>query len=151
MLLPFGGRSPAVPGTDPLLGRLDASLGRLLAALPAQVVWATTWESEANTTIAPLLGLAELPVVAWSDATGHEAADDWLGLHWKTRTLTDWAAGRAFVWVDDEVTRADRDWVGDNHPEPTLLYRIDARVGLRASDVAAIGDWLRRRAVTEAG
>ncbi|MEU9895121.1 hypothetical protein ACIBCS_03055 [Streptomyces phaeochromogenes] len=33
----------------------------LLMALPCELVWATTWMAEANETVAPRLGLPELP------------------------------------------------------------------------------------------
>ncbi len=32
-------------------------------------------------------------------------------MHWKTRRLVQWAAGRRFVWADDEITDTDRMWV----------------------------------------
>lgn len=42
----------------------------------------------------------ELPVVDWPDES---EADEPAALHWKTRALVDWAAGRPFAWVDDEI------------------------------------------------
>ncbi|NEE14742.1 hypothetical protein G3M58_50780, partial [Streptomyces sp. SID7499] len=54
-----------------------------------------------------------------SDA--QEREDKWFGLHWKTRTLAAWADGRPFIWVDDEITEADQDWVSTHHPTPALL------------------------------
>ncbi|MBG0832959.1 hypothetical protein HS041_35240 [Planomonospora sp. ID67723] len=51
-LLPFG-EDPQHPprGTAPdsRLARLTSEVGRRLAALPCELVWATTWEEEANT------------------------------------------------------------------------------------------------------
>lgn len=35
-------------------------------------------------------------------------------IDWKTRALVDWAAGRPFSWVDDEITDTDRRWVRDD-------------------------------------
>src|SRR5262245_23048564 len=104
-LIPFGGKptSQAMPVGNPLLARLNPDHGRRLWALPCDLVWATTWMEDANTEIAPRLGLPELPVVAWPDADDDDGA-----LHWKTRRLVEWAAGRSFVWVDDEVTDRDR-------------------------------------------
>ena len=32
-------------------------------------------------------------------------------LHWKTRALVRTAAGRPFLWLDDESTGLDRAWV----------------------------------------
>jgi hypothetical protein len=48
------------------------------------------------------------------------------------------------VWVDDEVTDADRDWVAAHHPGRALLHRVDARLGLTEGDYAALAAWLRR-------
>ena len=43
------------------------------------------------------------------ESSEHEREDRWLGLCWKTRPLVEWAAGRPFAWVDDEITGADLD------------------------------------------
>ncbi|RKE00319.1 HAD domain-containing protein [Catellatospora citrea] len=143
-LLPFGmpappqrSAAPPQPGVNPLLARLDPEHGRALSRLPCDLVWATTWMDEASKVIAPRLGLPELPVVTWPD---EDDAD--IRLHWKTRGLVGWAAGRSFVWVDDEITEADRDWVSAHHPGPALLHRVDARTGLTAADFAVVGRWL---------
>lgn len=78
-LIPIGGHHDAVddrPGhrltpalaralaSNPLLYRLDPRRGRWLAALPCELVWATTWMADANEVIGPLLGLPELPIVS---------------------------------------------------------------------------------------
>src|SRR5579859_7214416 len=87
------------------LDELGVDLGRQLAALPAELVWATAWEHDANDELAPRLGLPALPVVEWPDASDErDAQDAYFGLHWKTRALVEWAAGRDFAWADDEVT-----------------------------------------------
>jgi HAD domain in Swiss Army Knife RNA repair proteins len=115
VLVPFRARSA---GTDrpsagaandahdgnPLLHRLDPSDGRRLVALPGELVWATTWMTEANKVVAPRLGLPVLPVIIWPDSDEQSEP----GVHWKTVFLTQWAAGRPFVWLDDETTDADR-------------------------------------------
>jgi hypothetical protein len=122
-----GGLTLSFPGA--------ASPGHLarLARLPCTLVWATTWLEDANTEIAPRLGLPDLPVVAWPEPTeAHQREDRWHGLCWKTRTLVNWAAGRPFAWVDDEITDSDRDWVAAHHCEPALLCTIDATPAERA-------------------
>ncbi|GAA4599205.1 HAD domain-containing protein [Planotetraspora phitsanulokensis] len=144
-LIPFG--APQLPfnehpgmapqaGSNPLLARIDPRLGTQLSALPCDLVWATTWMADANEVIAPLLGLPELPIVDWPDA------EDDGPLHWKTRGLVEWAAGRPFVWVDDEITDADRTWVFAHHPGRAHLHRVDPRRGLTHTDFAVITDWL---------
>ena len=137
-LLPFGdGIARASPTQgNPLLARLDPLHGPWLAALPCELVWATTWMHDANDLLAPMLGLSALPVVTWPDAD----EDD--GLHWKTRGLVAWAAGRPFAWVDDEITEADRAWVTENHTQ-ALPHRVDPRHGLTDADYLELDTWLR--------
>ncbi|RVU27813.1 hypothetical protein EOT10_05880 [Streptomyces antnestii] len=165
-LIPFGGPPESYPtyplrgpggavdalGADlhPLLTRIDPAYGPRLAALPCEIVWATTWMDDANDCVAPLLGLPRLPVVDWPEPTAWEAREEWRGargLHWKTRALVDQAGGRPFVWVDDEITDIDRKWVGAHHTGPALLHRVDPRQGLTEADFIVLDDWLR--AVTD--
>lgn len=146
-LIPLGGEGRREPASarirqaargNPLLARLDPRHGGWLAALPCDLVWATTWGADANEVIGPLLGLPELPVVDWPD-------EDVAGpVHWKTRGLVAWAAGRPFVWVDDEIGGADRDWVAAHHPGQALLHAVDRRRGITREDVDVIAVWLTR-------
>ncbi|ROP51945.1 hypothetical protein [Streptomyces sp. PanSC9] len=145
-LIPFGAADrpypvypgPRVPGPEhPLLTRVDPALGPRLLALGCVLVWATTWLDDANTGLAPRLGLPALPVVWWPDEDEPPGP-----LHWKTRPLVAWAAGRPFVWVDDEITEADRAWTAVHHPGPALLHRIDHRHGLTDADFTALEKWL---------
>jgi hypothetical protein len=57
-LIPMGGDGSPThrprSGGNPLLDRVDPRHGAWLAALPCDLVWATTWEAEANEVIAPL-------------------------------------------------------------------------------------------------
>lgn len=136
-------RARRVPGAvpdegNPLLDRIDPADGRRLLALDAELVWATTWMGEANEVVAPRLGLPELPVVEWPDLDEEPVR----GLHWKTGFLTVWAAGRPFVWLDDELTEVDRRWVRDHHPGAALLHRVDPLAGLTGDDFAVVRAWL---------
>lgn len=146
-LLPYGaGPQREVRGTTPdsHLSRLTAEVGRRLAALPCALVWATTWEDEANAEIAPRIGLPRLPVVNWPEPSlEDERQDRWFGLHWKTRPLVTWSAGRPFAWVDDEITDADRDWVTAHHDGRALLHRVESFRGLAEEDFAVLDQWLR--------
>ena len=94
--------------------------------------------AEANTVVAPRLGLPALPVVGFLD-TDEEPPRD---VHWKTAPLTRCTAGRPFVWLDDEITDADRHWVAAHHPQPALLHRINPHLGLTDADFAAAQSWL---------
>jgi hypothetical protein len=96
---------------NPLLGRLDAGDGQRLQARPGELVWATSWMAEANEVVAPLLALPHLQYVDWPD----DDEEPPIGVHWKTQTVTRWAAGRAFVWLDDEITAVDQRWVATHH------------------------------------
>lgn len=142
-LIPFGTRPDGSPhrnlgraGANPLLARLNPEDGPRLLALRCELMWATTWMDEANEVVAPGLGLPALPVVAWPEDAGSGP------LHWKTRGLVSLAAGRTFVWLDDEITSADRQWVSDHHPGEALLHHVDPRYGLTTDDFAAIATWL---------
>jgi len=145
-LIPFGATDrvypaytgPPVPDAPhPLLTRVDPALGPRLVALGCELVWATTWMDDANADLAPWLGLPALPVVEWPDE------DEPPGLlHWKTRPLVAWAAGRPFIWVDDEITEADRAWTAVHHPGPALLHRVDHRYGLTEADFGVLREWL---------
>jgi hypothetical protein len=128
---------PADGSGNPLLERLNPADGRRLLALGCELAWATTWMADANVVVAPRLGLPELPVVEFPDNDEPEG-----GLHWKTAFLTRSAAGRTFVWLDDEITDADRRWVQAHHPGKALLHRVDPLAGLTDADFAQIRRWL---------
>ncbi|MGP3974023.1 HAD domain-containing protein [Streptomyces sp. 8N114] len=154
-LIPFGLEPQQYPtsatvadpfdtAANPLLNRIDPEHGRRLAALPCELVWATTWMADANDCIAPRLGLPPLAVVNWPEPSDIDDQDERNGLNWKTRTIVEWAAGRAFAWIDDELTGTDRAWVAAHHPGPALLHRVDPRHGLTDADFAALDTWLRQ-------
>ncbi|MFI1353345.1 HAD domain-containing protein [Streptomyces sp. NPDC020898] len=158
-LIPFGATQQQLPNgyptyrphrqvhgaaaANPLITRIDPAHGPRLMALPCELVWATTWMSDANECIAPWLGLPELPVVIWPESSEGPEEDEKDGLHWKTRDLLAWAAGRPFAWVDDEITDADRTWTEAHHPGQALLHCVDPRQGLTNGDFAALDHWLR--------
>jgi hypothetical protein len=131
---------PADEGSgNPLLNRLDPSDGPRLLALNCRLVWATTWMADANDLVAPRHGLPQLPIVDFPDDQPVR------GLHWKTVFLTRWAAGHTFVWLDDEITVADQQWVQAHHPGRALLHRVDSLVGLTEADFALVRQWLEAR------
>ena len=119
------------------LRRIDPTVGSRLLALGCELVWATGWEDRANEVIAPLAGLPTLPVLNW-DLTGLGP----LSLHWKTTPIVDFASGRTFVWLDDEVRTRDQDWVAVAHPGPALVHRVDPHLGLTDADLARVAAWL---------
>ncbi|WP_129308326.1 hypothetical protein [Streptomyces sp. L2] len=129
--------SPSPSHSHPLLRRVDPALGHRLTVLGCELVWATAWTDEANTTLSPWLGLPPLPVVRWPDEDEPPAL-----LHWKTRPLSTWAAGRPFIWLDDELTHHDQAWVAAHHSAPALLHRVDHRYGLTGEDFRTVREWL---------
>jgi hypothetical protein len=94
---------------------------------------------EANEVVSPRIGLPSLPLVEWP-ASPDEGPR---GLHWKTRHLVEWANGRPFIWVDDEISAMDRLWVDASHSGPALLHHVDSAKGLTDTDFTALADWLR--------
>lgn len=124
---------------NPRLARMDCTHGRRLQALACDLVWATAWMHDANEVIAPMLGLPPLPAADLPKAPLDDPIDT---LHWKTVALVAAAAGRPFVWVDDEISDIDRAWVGAHHPGSALLHRVDPRPGLTETDLTVVGDWL---------
>jgi hypothetical protein len=122
------------------LVKLRPEHGRRLLAMPCELWWATAWMEEANDVIAPRIGLPELPVVDLPDWTEEAEA---ARLHWKTRTLVQVADGRPFIWIDDELTDVDREWVRDHHPGPALLQKVDSEHGVTEADLTAVEEWLR--------
>ena len=96
-LIPFGASSGQYPtylfdldshaaGSNPLLARVDPGHRPRLAALPCDLVWATTWAADSNEWLSPRLGLPQLPMVDWPDFEEQDGRDR---LHWKTRALVD--------------------------------------------------------------
>ncbi|GAA2143316.1 hypothetical protein GCM10009760_29530 [Kitasatospora kazusensis] len=119
----------------PLQVWLNPGHGRALTALDYELCWATSWMSDANRWIGPVLGLPELPFVDFGDALFDERPD---GVHWKSGPLLAHADGRPFAWVDDEQGEADHAYMAARHRSPALLWHVNPRIGLRSDDFAAL-------------
>ncbi|OQR63246.1 hypothetical protein B6E66_15120 [Streptomyces maremycinicus] len=122
----------------PLRVWLHPGHGAALLRLPYELCWATTWMTEANRWIAPVVGLPELAYVDFGETLFAHRAD---GVHWKTETIVAHAAGRPFAWVDDEQSPADTVYVTARHRAPALLHHVDPRLGLREQDFTALARW----------
>ena len=104
--------------------------------------------ADANDVISPLVGLPTIPVVDLGELPGiddpvRSESDTSAQLHWKTGALIAVAAGRPFIWLDDEITDVDRRWVSSHHSGRVLLHRVDPHFGLTEADLDAVEDWLR--------
>jgi hypothetical protein len=128
----------------PLRVWLHPDHGALLRAFAerhgAELVWATTWEHDANTMIGPVIGLPELPVIEFGD---HISAQEW-----KYPAVAKYAGGRPFVWFDDDFEAAGpdrqhalRQFEIARKTTPTLLHHVDPKIGLTEADLAAAGAW----------
>ena len=121
VLLPFGQPAVVNPDHGPWLQRL---------AEHADLVWATSWMHQANTDLAPVLGLPQLPVVdkASVPAYGHP---------------------RPLLWVDDMFygTPCPPDVLDALTGRDTEFFGIDPHIGLQVADYRALmwwitGEWL---------
>ncbi|MFI5755753.1 HAD domain-containing protein [Streptomyces sp. NPDC051569] len=128
---------------EPLPVLLNPGHGAELLALADRydLVWATTWKDDANEWIGPRLGLPELPYIDWPRTRGKAPR----GTFWKTRYVLEYAAGRPFAWIDDEITAYDRDWVEQRHLAAALLLRVDPGIGLIRPDFEALAEWAAAR------
>lgn len=105
------------------------------------LVWATTWEHEANLMIGPRIGLPRLPVIEFEGRLPSVPPEP--GLHWKTAVIAAYAEEhqRSFVWVDDEVGHKDEVYFAKHVKRPSLALRIDPFTGLTAAHFADLRKW----------
>ncbi|MEV6219885.1 hypothetical protein [Nocardia sp. NPDC051833] len=134
-------RHPNTPPArvKPLRVWLNPEHGPQLLALAEvfDLAWGTTWEHEANSMIGPLIGLPELPVVEFTGSKrfGPE------GTFFKTAPLIEYAAGRPFAWVDDDISMRDRGYVERHHPGAALLHYVNPAAGLVDEDFVVLREW----------
>ncbi|NUP53606.1 MAG: hypothetical protein HOW97_40735 [Catenulispora sp.] len=129
----------ADPELQPLRVVLNPEHGEQLLALPAELVWATSWEDDANAWIGPRIGLPALPVVGWPEDLNADAPAD---LCWKTPTLLEYAAGRPFAFIDDDITYADQLYADARSEAPMLFHFVHPAKGLTAADFEILAGWL---------
>jgi hypothetical protein len=63
------------------------------------------------------------------------------GTFWKTQYILQYAPGRPFAWIDDDIGRLDHEYVEQNHLAAALLLRIDERIGLTRPDFDTLAEW----------
>lgn len=129
------------PG-NPLRVWLNPNHGELLLALAedtgAELAWCSAWLDEANTLIAPRVGLPELPVVPWTPGSGK----------WKWDAVLDYAGDRPLVWFDDDFSfyeQEQNDFIATRLARDlrTLLREVSPKKGLTFEDVLVASQWLR--------
>lgn len=120
-------------GPDGLRVWLNPQHGAMLTTFAREhgleLVWATTWEQQANAWIAPRVGLGELPVIRFGT-----------GAVVKRPKVRDWAGERPLAWIDDMFTEVDHEWAAQR-TAPTLLVPVAPHVGLRQGDLKAVAEW----------
>jgi hypothetical protein len=134
------------PWQKPLRVWLNPTHGPALQKLPFDLVWCTTWAAEANEWIAPHIGLPDLPFIDW-DLDRRPVSDRMPdGTYWKTHQVVEYAAGRPFAWIDDELRDRDREYAAEHHDGPALLHGVSPRLGLLEPDFEALTAWADRLA-----
>jgi hypothetical protein len=111
----------------------------LCQASRLDLVWATTWEQDANLEIAPRIGLpTDLP---WIPFEG-DGADPFIDTR-KLPAVQRWARDRACVWVDDDLWPDAWLWATQRTEAgiPTLLVQPHPEQGLTRDQLATIASW----------
>lgn len=122
-------------GYRPLSVWLNAAHGPKLLDLAdragLELVWATTWNEEANQWIAHRVGLPRLPVIEVNSAA----------VGWKYSAVDAYAADRPLAWLDDfdSPTALHADFMAARAGLPTLLHRVSSVVGLTDEDIDGRG------------
>jgi hypothetical protein len=110
----------------------------LAAKTSLELVWATSWEHEANERIAPAIGLPTLPVIEFpSNDPTHGWNDEW-----KWQAVAVYADGRPLAWLDDEHDRPGaEEFARQRAGTPTLLCHVDPKQGLGPAHLAEVLSW----------
>jgi hypothetical protein len=115
----------------------------------AELVWATTWEHNANEYIGSRIGLPALPVieVLTRQKPGPKFSSPGT---WKFGPVLEYAAGRPLLWFDDDFARfpeaeewflKERAAAGDLD---TYLHTVDPSVGLTKKDFDKALSWANK-------
>lgn len=121
----------------------NATHARQLLALAQrtdlELVWASSWEHQANEIIAPRVGLPPLPVVEFGLR---------IRCSWKWNAVALYAAGRPLAWLDDEFAAWQNTRGAFNTTRQgidTLLVHVDPAVGLTDRAISEIEFWAMTR------
>lgn len=111
---------------------LDVNDGPVLMGMTDvfDLAWGTTWENDANTLIAPKIGLpGDLPVAT---TRYHEYS--------KAKGVLRLAAGRPFVWLDDALSAQDKQQIFADSPD-SMVIDVNESVGLSAKNLKVARTW----------
>lgn len=133
-------RSPALPVW------LNASHGAKLEGLGYHIIWATTWQKDASTWIAPHVGLpTDLETIVWDDVDTSSIPVVHSRLYWKTREIAAYMKlhhpNEPFIWVDDEAYKADERFLKLMIDAELKIFTINPAKGLQNSDFEAMKTW----------
>lgn len=112
--------------------RLNPAHGTALRALADRfdLVWATTWEDQANALIGPRVGLPHLPVIHF-DFQRHDGA--------KWPDVARFVGDRPVCWLEDAPGRGEITWAeARNALIPTRIVKISPYSGLMPADLAVV-------------
>lgn len=110
-----------------------AELLALAEAIDFELVWATTWEHEANVWIAGKIGLPKLPVVQFKGS-----------ITWKFTDVLKDAGDLPLIWFDDDFALFPgelADFITERGDRPTLLHTVSPRFGLTDEDFTIARNW----------
>lgn len=135
VVCPIGGTATdQVPIADE---RRTLSHHRLLPAWLVELaevfalVWATTWEHDANAVLSPRLDLPDLPVIEFTGAAVGP------GETVKLPAVRRFVGERVFAWADDRLGVDALAWAAHRRV-PTLLRDIDPATGVMQADIDAL-------------
>jgi hypothetical protein len=119
-------------GEEPVL--VSRMHGRWLRELGAvfDLMWATSWNDDANRLLAPLLGIEALPVVSMPEPPFPPSA--------KVGLIAAAIGSSVAAWLDDQHGEAAQAWANARR-DPTLLVGIEPAIGLRRNDVDRLLAW----------
>jgi len=108
-----------------------------------ELVWATTWEHDANTQIAPKVGLPELPVIEVDRNNTNWPVNPHADVLFKTPHVAAYVNRRPFVWLDDDLTEADEEYLREHdNVGDFLIIHVRPASGLTSAHLEQAAAWL---------
>ncbi len=121
--------------------------------LPADAVWATTWQRWANHYFAEHLGIPHLPVAV---VTLEDPDANWFrggSPAWKASQLARQFDGRPLIWLDDNMPERPYERLEPQRRPVdralTLSYRVNPYTGITPEDVEKITAWIELASTEE--